>query len=581
MLKECIEIFQQEMETKNGKLVLDTYVPADGTYIIVGKDGKIIEKTDIIKDKKTKEVDRATPYFDKICFYDYNSQLISMNKPVDSKKIIHSNNYLSFFIKKESLLNGKLTDEIIDGYYSILMDPVEKKYKKSKEAVRIYQDFEEKEGSVDAAFVEQIKEWMKEKVFSLEDVDKTRKDYLKIFFEADFAEYEREGRRYFLPNIYNNNSYNTEIQGRIYGIPDNNLGMNAKKPFLSVKTRKYAASYLLDSDQVIWQKQFFDYLMNLAAAGKYHIYVDTKMKKILSCKNGEVPDKVQAGYYFRIRKGKTEAEIYEQDNISEYEEKLKRPFYFVNYLQVDHEAFKHPELNQEYKRYDNRTVVGQLVDKIFFFGAFGGNFSISEDNIQVKQDILKQNMILAKDAWFDWMAKGVEDRLLEVIERTALKLVEVSLQKNYKERAMRQLNLKWSFEEYLGRKGEKDMGEIITELHQKVRKKVNADEVVPVDNDKEYYFCVGQLASYLLSLSKMKDRNQSLLNPIMNAKTDRLIKMRLFQLYKKYNYSILDSYKRVNNLLAMVEGYIPEGKVDQESIMLGYVCSSVVYKKSS
>ena len=41
MLKECIEIFRQEMETKNGKLVLDTYVPADGTYIIVGKDGKI------------------------------------------------------------------------------------------------------------------------------------------------------------------------------------------------------------------------------------------------------------------------------------------------------------------------------------------------------------------------------------------------------------------------------------------------------------------------------------------------------------------------------------------------------------
>ena len=140
--------------------------------------------------------------------------------------------------------------------------------------------------------------------FSVENVDLKRKDYLKIFFEADDSEYEREGRRYFLPNIYNNNEYNIEINSIVYGMPDNNLGMNAKKPFLSIKSRKYPAPYLLDGDDVILQKQFFDYLMNLVSAGKYQVYVDTERKKISGYANGDAPDHVESGYYFRIRKGK-------------------------------------------------------------------------------------------------------------------------------------------------------------------------------------------------------------------------------------------------------------------------------------
>ena len=40
-----------------------------------------------------------------------------MDKPVDPKKVIHSNNYLSFWVKQESLGNGKLNQEAIDRYF--------------------------------------------------------------------------------------------------------------------------------------------------------------------------------------------------------------------------------------------------------------------------------------------------------------------------------------------------------------------------------------------------------------------------------------------------------------------------------
>ena len=136
MLKECLEVFEDMLEKSQGQLVLDTYIPADGTYLIVDDAGNIIANTAIAKDKKTKAVDKSSRYFPDICFYDYQSQLISMNKPVDPKKIIHSNSYLSFFVKKESIVSGKLTEEIIDSYYDILKNPVEKKYKKSKRLLK-------------------------------------------------------------------------------------------------------------------------------------------------------------------------------------------------------------------------------------------------------------------------------------------------------------------------------------------------------------------------------------------------------------------------------------------------------------
>ena len=102
MLKECLEVFEYMLKEEGESLILHSYVPADGTYILVGRDGSQKAVMDFCIDKKTKKVDHSHPSFDEFCFYDYHSQLLSMNKPVDRKKIIHSNNYLSFFVKKEA-----------------------------------------------------------------------------------------------------------------------------------------------------------------------------------------------------------------------------------------------------------------------------------------------------------------------------------------------------------------------------------------------------------------------------------------------------------------------------------------------
>lgn len=577
MLKECMEVFEHILSEKGMGLILDSYIPADGTYIIVEKDGGIGGSVDIKLDKKKNEVDRSNKYFTDICRYDYNSQLISMNKPVDAKKIIHSNNYLSFWVKKESIVSGKLTDEIIDGYYEILANPLEKKYKKSKEASKIYQLFEETEGAVQIEEIEKNKLWIKEHIYHLNDVDMNRKDYLKIFFEADHEIYEREGKRYFLPNIYNSNDYNVEIENTVYGLPDNNVGMNAKKPLLSIKTRKYAAPYLLDGDQVMRQKLFFDYLMNLASARKYHVYVDTEYKKIEAYSNDQEPKSVESGYYFRIKKGKNEAEIQTQDNIVDYRQILKPAFYFQKIVGAEYK--KHSEYFERYREYDKRMDVSRLINEVFFSNYLAGNYSLDANEISINDEILKEAVIEARDVILDWTYKGIDSRFAQVIDAVSMKLIKGALLNGYRERALWQFDLRYSFRAYFSKEGEGSMAETISRIRESVEYKVLANKTIPLESDEEYYYAVGQLAAFLVSLNKSKDKNQSLINPFMNVKSDKMIKDKVIQLYKKYNYAVPDKSKRVKNLLAMVLGYEPDGKVDQEKIILGYACDNIVYMK--
>lgn len=125
VLKDCLEIFKKEMERAAGdsgnldRLILDSYVPAEGIYLIVKEDGSIGYPEEIKMDKKTRELEYIPSTYERICFYDYHSRLVSMDKPQDPKKVIHSNNYLSFWVKQESLQNGKLNEEAIDRYFDV------------------------------------------------------------------------------------------------------------------------------------------------------------------------------------------------------------------------------------------------------------------------------------------------------------------------------------------------------------------------------------------------------------------------------------------------------------------------------
>lgn len=595
MFKECLDVFS-EMLKHEDNLILKGYVPADGSYIIVKNDGTV-KNADIKFDKKTRDLNCTDDtLLNDICFYDYHSKLISMNKPIDIKKVIHSNNYLAFAVKKESITT-KLTEAIIDNYYDTLKNPLEKKYKKSKEASKIYQKFEEDHGVVNITLLEKCRSWIKQNVFSIDklvNVDLGKKEYLKIFFENFETNEEdnkknkelfiQEDNRYIYPNIYNNNYYNVEVDGKIQGIPDNNMGMNAKKPFLSIKTRKNPASYLLDGDTALLQKQFFEYLMNFATNGKNNIYVDIINNKIEAYSDKEEREKfsgIEAGYYLRIQKGK-ELEIQVQDNIVNYQDKLLLNFNYQDFFNMNIE--KYPEYTKDIGIYTKRTDVGRLINNIFFSKYVLTNYFTDANDISVKDSVLKRIIIMYRNVIFDWIYKGIDNNFEVVEKQFALELIKNTLINDYNLRAMTQLNLHWSFEDYfanLEKRGGEKMADIATKIRMSVKEKVmSKDKAVIVSNNEEYYYAIGQLMAYFISLSKASKKAQSLINPVLNAQNDTVIKTRLLQLYKKYNYNILTKNSRVKNLYAMILGYRSEGKVNQEMILFGYMDNNVIYTKS-
>ena len=578
MLKEALESFKSELNKKGDRLILDNYIPADGTYVIVAPKEDSYEVKEVVNiklDKKTKTIDKSSNYFNKICIYDYNSKLVDMNKPIDGRKIIHSNNYLSFFLKKENFSSGKLTDEIIDGYYDILSNPYLKYSKSKPKSYEIYKNLESEIGEVDIELIERIKAWIKKNIFVIGE-EHPGKDYLKVFFECGEDEksieenYIREGKRYFVPNIYNSNDFNIKINGEIFGLPNNNMGMNSKKPYLENKTRKVRLPYLIDSEEVMLQKKFFDYLLNKVTLGKVNVYINES--KILTLENENMPKDNFEGIFMRIKKGK-EVEIIGYDVVTNYKPNISKKFIFKNILgdEIDDKSF------ELYGTCGSRERLQGVLDNVFFSKYLINNYFTDAGDISINNEVLKSNLLIARDRIFNWLYKGNKNGIDKLLSKISLSLVKGSIERGNFKKAKDQFNLRWSFESYFN--GGVDMAEIVYEMQNKLRNKINAVTTDKFESDNEYYFAVGQLINYFLSLSKGKSKPQSLLNPFINARDNEVIKEKLRGLYLKYNYTIEQNYKRFNNLYGMIVSYEPVEKVNQDMILAGYLRSNLVYEK--
>lgn len=608
MFEECLDVFTEMLKNEDN-LNLKGYIPANGSYIIVKQDGTV-KNADINFDKKTKEtrslICTDDTLLSDICFYDYHSKLISMNKPIDSKKVIHSNNYLAFAVKKESIVTGKLTEVIIDNYYDTLKNPLEKKYKKSKskEASKIYKKFEEEYSAVDEELLEKCRSWIKQHIFFIDkliNVDLEKKEYLKIFFEVfevneDEKDIKNENRelfiqednRYIYLNIYNKSEYIINIQKGLdkdrYGLPYYGINMNDKKPFLKIKTRKVFIPYLLDMKEALLQKQFFEYLMNLASDGKNNVYVDIVNNKIEAYGDKEEREKfagIEAGYYLRIQKGK-ELEIQAQDNLVNYQDKLLLNFNYQDFFKMNIE--KYPEYMKDIGIYTKRTDVGRLINNIFFSKYLLTNYFTEANDISVKDSVLKRVIIIYRNVIFDWVYKGIDNDFNKVVNKFSLDLIINSVVQGDLLNAIKQLNLRWSFKDYYREEGEKTMKELVSDIVKNINEKmIDTTANSEIKTDDEYYYAIGLFTAYLISLSKTSKKTHALANPILDSRSNRMIINKLETMYKRYNYIIEINKLEINNLYAMILAYTISHEdivINEDMIQYGFLRGNILYNNA-
>lgn len=577
MLKDCLEVFAEELkrtEEKTGdgeRLILDSYIPADGVYIVVGQSGEI--RSCAIKLNKKSRILEQTPndndLLRKIRFYDYRSRLVSMDKPQDPKKVIHSNNYLAFWVKQESLENGKLDEAAIDRYFDVLRNPREK-YKKPQDR-KMYDYIAEQIGDIDQERLEKNRTWIKENVFRLEELNilLSGKNYLKIFFEGDEELYIKEEQRYVMTKIFNKNDYNLELEEKILGLPNDNLGLNSKKPYMENKTRRVPVSYLITPEEAVLQRKFFDYLMNKANAGETDLYFDTTKKRITAQKKGEMFSSDFTGYFLQVQKGK-EVEIHHQDTIVDYKYHLIKPFRYQNVLGLE-------DKEERYKEYRNKTELQSVINEVLFSSWLVGNYFTEEEKLSVDGE-LKRNLVWSREAIFAWLYKGLDVNMDRVLHKVCMNMIKNSVRNGFTMKMGQQFNLMCSLEEYF--KGGCGMAEKYADIQSKLRNKINQSGDCEIETDEEYFYAVGQLVFYFISLSKAKEKMHSLANPFLIATDNTVIRKKLKQYFMKYNYQLKFNGYKFNRMYRMVDAYVLKNKVQQEYLFGGYIGNNLIYESN-
>jgi CRISPR-associated protein Csh1 len=238
MIYDIIDVFKKEYETKGDKLILDSYQLKDGLYVKINNDESIeyfIKSSRKVKmeGKSITEYDfKDTSGVSQLKIYewfkarDYYSNVIDTGKSYDApKKTIHNNNYLTLFMKIENFLEvefshlrAKLFKKVLS--FKEFDSPNEKKIlenfchlikplSRKKDIVKKMKQLER--------FLPQVKEFSKEY---------NPKEYMRIFFEKDEDIYKQESSIYIALKIYNKNKYLLEANDVVYGLSNDNMGLN-------------------------------------------------------------------------------------------------------------------------------------------------------------------------------------------------------------------------------------------------------------------------------------------------------------------------------------------------------------------
>ncbi|MEQ8198741.1 MAG: type I-B CRISPR-associated protein Cas8b/Csh1, partial [Clostridiaceae bacterium] len=440
-----------------------------------------------------------------------------------------------------------------------------------KEKRKMYELAEEKYGKSNEELIEKQKKWIKDNIFTILDGEKGNKGYLKIFLKRDIEEYKKECEKYVVPNVYNNTEYNVEIDEVTYGLPNDNMNLNSKKPYLENRTRKNTVPYLISIDEVTLQKKFFDYLYNNASEGKTNVYIGEGDIKCLS--NDEDLNKRFSGYFLRIKKGK-ELEVHDFDTIVDLNNEITGLF-IDTVITIDYTKFTSSMEYGEIKDIKNLKV---MINNIFFNKFLTSNYFSEPKDIKLNDFRVKENLLKSRDAFFSWFYKGNATVIKQIFDNVSKELIKNAIANEYMTKAKEQFNLRCGVMEYF--KGGEKMADVLSGIADNLREKINKTQTDKIESDKEYYFAVGQISSYLLSLNKSSKKMHSLINPILNCKSDEKLKGEIEKLFKKYNYAIEKRNKRFNNLKAMVLGYVPENKVDDNILVAGYLYSNLIYESN-
>ena len=571
MIDEALEVFRKIYDKEGEELVVSKHIPKDGTYILVNiKSGKIIEKLNIFYDKKSKKIDgELNQYYGYFRAFDYYSNLVDMNKPMDPKKTIHSNQIYSFFIKKDSIRENKLTKSIIEGYKKNLLNP-EEKYN-SKEGKELYKNIAEKLPKIEKDIVEDIFLWIEDNVNENLLENDNKKDYLKIFFveedlEKSLEVFKNEHKRYIIPNIFNSNDYNKKIGEAIYGLSNNNMGLNAKKAFLENKTRRVSTPYLVNTDEILLQYVFYNYLLPEVKQGNYYIYfleneiIPRTYKE--GCPNG-------AKYLLNASYSK-DVDIKNFNVIS----KNSSEEISINFKEILHQKKKDTD-EIEYGNLNKEKMMNNI-NKILFYNSLLGNFLLNDGDLDIKDIEIKKLLMKYRNAFYKWFYLNDETEVKKNIRKIYLDAVMVAIGNGHFFKASQQLDFGFCLEKYFY--GKSELMEEIMNVKEVFLNHTLSEEDWEFSNDEEYFFAVGQILAYINYMRNSKAKSLNFIKQLTFVKNIDVLKEKIKKIVISYSHIFETKNKKINRTISNISLYQPK-EIRVDILLAGFTADIIFFKK--
>lgn len=546
MILDLLEVYRKN--TDGDALVIDNYQLKEGLYFKVYGQHKEPEMLPI--EKKGYYSGELWEFIKAADFY---SQLVDMNKPVDPKKQIHSNNIYAVAFKAAALLEGAAAIEkfkvSVARYYQTLGSP-------KQEDAKILKDYHFP--PLDEQVIRKHQEYVVSLIPYLQQQLADNKikgtSYVKLYFSVELAEYIQESKRYLIPKIFNKNDYNVTIDNTVYGLSNSNMGLNAKKPFLEHKTTAFKVPFRVSAVDALATKNMFTWLdsqQDDAGKALTEGYLPIGTSDVFRLVKSDASPR--DAHYVHLERG-TQPVIDEYDFLPGLTDQLMPPVKLDNFLLLD-------DFNP--KNIHSKAELESFIDDWWFNKNLIRNY--------FNQDLKPSNwlssfqvdlLIRYRDALRGYFRKGDERGFISCIDRLSKSMLkEMLLRESYPKledtKIAKGLNLRLSLFKYFKVKEKVEMGDRLISLAEGLKAKLidKTDEIISCANDQEFYYYAGQLVRYLISKSQAYKPTYAIIDHVTDAKDVGKFKQEIIRLHQKYNHELGWNNVRYNRLLAAVMGY--------------------------
>ncbi|KNF08227.1 hypothetical protein CLPU_9c01230 [Gottschalkia purinilytica] len=606
----------------NENLALDNYSLKEGIYLklSINYDIEFDESLEyIVIDKENK--DDSIKNRDLYMWFkerDYYSSILNddTNKAIDlPAKKIHSTNHLSFFIKKENILNlennkkFKYEDLLnrTDIYYDKLLKADEKfleihdssifkqrKLKKGEENKFLDKYFKEQ---MDYIKSEERKTSIKNHknfilnnlnkiINGLEKLNKEVKfdNYVKIFFDENIGTYKKEQEVYLFPRIFNVNTYNIFTEDYILGLPSKNITTNDKKPYLLLRSMDCKVPTRVTLEEAIIQDVLFNFLEK---QGKFK---EIKMDHDYKFDGEKIHTDRKSYYSLRLDQN---SEIDEFDFIPTNNENLE--FNLINItnrkVRIDWEDAKSKKVLEEEKCINSLYRLKGLFCERFLLNDvkatdYFRKYEFSKGrNLKITNN-MKSIFIVNRESLHDFFSHGIDISFKETVNKMTKDFIKERIR--YLTEGinlwdvMGAYNLRVSLLDYFKKEGEESLENQIKKVLESLEGKLTKDnKELLCENDREFYFLSGQLAYYLLSLSQAKRKTYGMFEGILNARNSEKIKKELIHLFELYKHEIGIGNILFKRTFSSVIGHRTTTKLDEkneEMLLVGITYDNIFYR---